>query len=147
MTQVFYFDKEINQDATYSTFLAQYQMHKEMAAKLANSLQPALVSCPGCELYIGKREEDLKCYDKALELDPKNFHTWHNKGIALDELCRHEEALKCWDKILELEPKNTEALYCKGTTFGKLKKYEEAIKYYDKALEIDPKDADALFNN
>ena len=54
-----YFDKDRNQDATYSTFLAQYQMHEEMAAKLANSLQPAPVSCPGCELYIGKREEDL----------------------------------------------------------------------------------------
>ena len=54
-----YFDKERNQDATYSTFLDQYQMHEEMATKLAIHFQPAYISCPGCGLYIGKREEDL----------------------------------------------------------------------------------------
>ena len=32
-----------------------------------------------------KFEEALECYDKAIELNPKDLKTWHNRGVVLVE--------------------------------------------------------------
>ena len=33
-----------------------------------------------------KYEEALECFDKAIELNPKDLKTWHNRGATLVEL-------------------------------------------------------------
>ena len=41
----------------------------------------------GNEFYYKKKyEKSIECYDKALEIDPKNATAWNNKGLALDNL-------------------------------------------------------------
>ena len=47
-------------------------------------------------------EEAIKCFDKVIELNPKNAGGWGNKGNALGHLGKHEESIKCYDKALEL---------------------------------------------
>ena len=47
-----------------------------------------------------KLEEALKCYNKALELDPKNVGAWNNKGKVLANLGKHEEAIECYNLSL-----------------------------------------------
>ncbi len=91
-------------------------------------------------------KEKMKCYDKALEIDPKYVGAWNNKGSALYELGRYDEAIKSYDRALEIEPKYVVAWGRKGNALYKLGRYDEAIKSYDRALEIDPKDADAWNN-
>ena len=61
---------------------------------------------------IGKYEEAIKCYDKAI--DEKSRHVWYDdwsgayaltlKGNALSSLGKYEEAIKCYDKALEINP-------------------------------------------
>ena len=46
----------------------------------------------------GKYEEAIKCFDKAIEIDPNFISAWELKGGVLDMLGRHEEAQKCFDK-------------------------------------------------
>ncbi|MEQ8189956.1 MAG: tetratricopeptide repeat protein [Candidatus Eremiobacterota bacterium] len=93
----------------------------------------------GNALYkLKKYEEAIKCYDKALEIDPDYAYAWFNKGNALNRLEKDEEAIKCYDKALEIDPNNANAWFCKGLALKDLKKYEEAIKCYDKVLELDP---------
>jgi len=58
---------------------------------------------------LGKYEESLKCFDKALELDRSDISPLFNKGIALAGLGTYEEAIKCFDKILSLDPGNKDA--------------------------------------
>ena len=86
-------------------------------------------------------KEEIKCYTKGLELDPKNADAWNNRGVALTELERYEEAIRCFDKALEINLKDNIAWTSKGFAFNNLRKYEEAIKCFDKALEIDLNDA------
>ncbi len=47
---------------------------------------------------LGKNEEALECFDKAIEIEPNYTKAWRNKGVALDNLGRHEEAIKCFEK-------------------------------------------------
>lgn len=55
---------------------------------------------------MGKIEESIEYYNKALSLDPNNPHIWSHKARALDELNQMSEAMKCYKVALELNPSN-----------------------------------------
>jgi tetratricopeptide (TPR) repeat protein len=111
---------------------------------------------------LGRYEEAVEYFDKALEKDPHDSGTWNNKGIAFRELGRYEEALECHNKAVELDPNNVNAWYNKGHTLSAsalpgviddeyreihpldVNKHEKAIECFDKALELDPKHVNAL---
>ncbi len=58
----------------------------------------------GFILYeMGKYEEAIQAYDKAIEIDPNYLLVWNNKGIALEKLGRYDEAAECYNKAKELE--------------------------------------------
>ena len=85
---------------------------------------------------LGRHEEAIQCYDKALELDPKASWAWSNKGWSLGELGRHEEAIQCCDKALELDPKDSVAWINKGRSLGELGRHEEAIHVMTKPWNL-----------
>jgi tetratricopeptide (TPR) repeat protein len=87
--------------------------------------------------YKGEAEA-LKCFDKALEINPTDAGAWSGKGIALDQLGRREEAMKCYDKALEINPGAAYVWSNKIGVLTYLKKFEEAIVCLDKLLEIEP---------
>ena len=41
---------------------------------------------------LGRHDEAMACYDRALEIDPRDALAWNNKGTGLLELGRREEA-------------------------------------------------------
>jgi tetratricopeptide (TPR) repeat protein len=47
----------------------------------------------GRQFEVGRYEEALSSYDRALELEPDCDYTWRKHGNTLFELGRHEEAL------------------------------------------------------
>lgn len=56
-----------------------------------------------------KFEEALECYDKAIELNPKDLKTWHDRGDVLEKLgilsfdkWFFQSAIECCDKVIEL---------------------------------------------
>jgi tetratricopeptide (TPR) repeat protein len=95
---------------------------------------------------LGRHEEAVSCYDKALTIDPRNAAAWGNKGISLTALGRHEQAINCYDKALAIDPRNANAWCNKGATLDDLDRHQEAIDCYDRALAIDPKSALAWDN-
>ena len=59
----------------------------------------------GNALYdLGRYEEAIVSYDKALEIKPDLHEAWYNRGIALGNLGRLEEAIASYDKALEFKP-------------------------------------------
>ncbi len=88
----------------------------------------------------------IECFDKALELNPRNQEAWYNKGVCLGKLEKYEDAATCFDKALELNPRNQEAWYNKGLILRKLEKHEDAATCFDKALELNPKYQEAWYN-
>jgi Flp pilus assembly protein TadD len=47
---------------------------------------------------LGKPDEAVKAYDKAIEINPQNSVSWVYKGQALDKLGKSDEAQKAYDK-------------------------------------------------
>ena len=66
---------------------------------------------------LGREEEALKLYDKALEEDPGDITTWQEKGFALAEAGRLKEFGIC----MEIIP------YLKPSTERVIKKYMDSI--------------------
>ncbi len=86
---------------------------------------------------LGKYNEAIKAYDKALEIDPRYYAAWRGKGKALYSLGKFDEAIKAYDKAIETNPQQySNDWYYKGLALDKLGKSDEAKKAYQKASEI-----------
>ncbi len=88
-------------------------------------------------------DDAIRCYDKALEINPCSMEAWNNKGLALARTGRLAEAVQSYDKALEIDPGDSEVMYNKGISLAQLGKPKEAIECYDKLLAVNPRDADA----
>jgi tetratricopeptide (TPR) repeat protein len=92
---------------------------------------------------LGRHAEAIRCYDTALELEPRSPKVWNNKGSALSALARRAEALECFDKALAIDPRFAMAYENKGRELQILGRLEEALRCYDKTLSLDSRDAGA----
>ncbi len=95
---------------------------------------------------LGRREEAIRCYDMALQLDPLLVAAWLNKGIALFAAGKKQEALACYERGLSLEPKS-EALWShKGVALKSLGETQRALECYERALRCNPRYPNAWVN-
>ena len=114
----------------------------------------------GCILSaLCRNSEALVCWDKVLEINPRNYHAWFYKGYIFKALNKYDEADNCFNETLDINPECDEAWAEKGSVRIchlneltrkllerriSLEEYrsknreqeEEARRYIDKALEI-----------
>lgn len=95
---------------------------------------------------LGRHEEALAAFSKALKLDPVASALWSNMGLVLRILGRNEESLSYLSKAIEIDPKNASAYTNKGSTLGVMGRHEDALAYHSKAIEIDPKSVHGWIN-
>jgi serine/threonine protein kinase len=95
---------------------------------------------------LGRHEEALTCYERALEINPRDGIAWSNKGVALADLDRRAEALTCFERALEINPRYADAWSNKGLALANLGRHEEALTCYERVLEINPRDPKAWSN-
>ena len=57
-----------------------------------------------CDSEDNSTARAIKCFEKALEINPVDSYSWYKKGVLLRNLGNHEQALKCFEKTLELSP-------------------------------------------
>jgi serine/threonine-protein kinase len=108
---------------------------------------PSLHLAQGKALYE-KHDLDgaIACYQKALDLDPKNAQAHNNLGAALYAKGDLDGAIACWKKALGLAPKYAYAHSNLGTALKDKGDLGGAIACYQKALGLDPKKAYAHNN-
>jgi tetratricopeptide (TPR) repeat protein len=101
----------------------------------------------GLSLYaLGRQDEAIAAYNKALEIQPDYTKAWFNKGNVHSDLGQQDEAMAAYDKALEIQPDYTKAWNSKGIALSGLGQKDEAIAAFDKALVIKPDYADAWNN-
>jgi S-layer protein (TIGR01567 family) len=79
----------------------------------------------------------LDCYNKSLELDPKNALAWNDQGNAFYSINKYDESIKAYDKSLEL---NADAVVWsnKGSALQAQGKYNDSIEAYDRSIKLNP---------
>jgi tetratricopeptide (TPR) repeat protein len=60
---------------------------------------------------LGRYEEAITYYDKALSIEPNDILALSNKGIALDDLGNYTEAIEYYDRSLEIDPSLSEVTH------------------------------------
>jgi len=95
---------------------------------------------------LGRYEDALACYDRALDLNSRDDLTWVHRGTVLEALGRTDDALACCDHALQLNPRSEQALVAKGMMLGAQGQIEEARTYCDRALKINPRNEQAWVN-
>ena len=68
---------------------------------------PILHNIYGCITNnLGKWNKSVRCFSKAIELNPKYADAYYNLGIAFDSLEKLREAVNSYSKAIELKPDN-----------------------------------------
>jgi tetratricopeptide (TPR) repeat protein len=106
-----------------------------------------------CSRNLMKYEEELKCFEISLILDPHNSMIKIHNGLAYNSNVNlhvrneeYKEALGSIEKALQYLPNNKLIWNEKGEILAKLRKSEEALECFDKALQIDP-NYEEVWNN
>src|SRR4029079_17238087 len=63
---------------------------------------------------FGRYEEAIEEYNKAIEIDPRDYNGHYNKGNSLSNLGRNEEAIEEYNKAIEIDPRDYNGHYNKG---------------------------------
>lgn len=88
---------------------------------------------------LGRHEEALADYSKAIELKPDYTKAYNNRGYALKQLGRYEEALDSFSRAIELNAKYIDAYRDRAALYRELG--EDALAEADeekaKALEAE----------
>jgi protein O-GlcNAc transferase len=95
---------------------------------------------------LGRFQEALSSYDKALAIRPAHAETLYNSGVVLAALHRLMEARARYDRALALKPDFTDALYNRGVVLRTIGHGEQALADFDRALAVRPNFIQALNN-
>ena len=83
----------------------------------------------------------IRCFDKALNLNPNYVEAWVRKGVTLLDIGEDYDAQVCLNKAVKLSPKSFKARYNRGKCLLKLTYYDEAILDFQQAVSLKPKHA------
>ena len=91
---------------------------------------------------LGREEETIGLYDKALQIKSDDYNTLRGMGVSLSKSGRQEEAIDLFDRALQIKPDDSLTLRNKGVTYFHLGKYESALECLREAVRIDLKNKD-----
>jgi tetratricopeptide (TPR) repeat protein len=87
---------------------------------------------------LGRLEESLRCYERALELAPADPGGNTNVGAALERLGRLDEAVAFREKEVELHPDMPIAHAALATTYVNTGRWDDAVQQLEIATTGDP---------
>ncbi len=89
---------------------------------------------------IGKREDAVRAYDRAYELDPRLVDAIYNAGVVLGQMGKTKQAARRFDRVLDLSPKHVDAAYNAGQSYYDLGEYATAAARWEVAAKLTPDD-------
>ena len=95
---------------------------------------------------MGRADEAVFHYQKALELKPNHADAYYNLGHLFAKMGQTDEALAHYQKALEIDPKHTKAHINLGGLLEDAGRPDEALAHYAKASEIAPNDGGVQYN-
>jgi tetratricopeptide (TPR) repeat protein len=95
---------------------------------------------------IGRHDEAITAFNKALALAPNYVPIYLDRGNAQLVAGRLQEALASYDQALALEQRFAPAYYNRGIVLERLNRHAEALSSYERAVALHPNYAEAESN-
>ena len=95
---------------------------------------------------IGKLDEAVLAFKKALLIKPDYAEVHYNLGNAFRDQEKLQEAIESYGNALSMKPDHADAYLNLGNALKEQGKLDQAIEAYSKALSIKPDYADAYLN-
>ena len=122
-----------------------YNEAKTLIKRYTNSLTIwSLIGASAAQL--GKLDEAVFAFQKALVIKPDDAQNLYNMGNALKDQEKLEEAKEVYRKALLIKPDYAEVYVNMGNILKDQERLEEAIGSYNKALSLKADYADAFVN-
>jgi len=116
-----------------------------IARAIAQDAKPEYLASLGSTLQqLGRREDALKAFDKAVQLRPDDAALWKQLGDILLELERHDHALLSFQHVLKLNPRHQDAAYKSGVLLNHVGRFEEALTDLNRCDDALPNHAPTL---
>jgi tetratricopeptide (TPR) repeat protein len=80
----------------------------------------------------------LKCYEKAIEMDPQSSLAWNGRGKVFQRMGIVRESIDNYDHAIKINPLYADAWRNRGAALAELGKDDNALESYRMAKEIDP---------
>jgi tetratricopeptide (TPR) repeat protein len=108
--------------------------------------KPAYLTTLGIALLrLGRRDEAIKVFDKAIQLEPNDAKLWWCLGNALMEAELSSEALLCFQHTIKLDPRHADAAHNAGYVLHASGRFEEALASLCQSAELRPDHAPTLY--
>jgi len=117
-------------------------LREEIAEKYPDT-EYGYFSKAGIVYMRGHKEEAVRLYTKAIEINPNFVQAYYNRGIAYNDIREYFKAISDFTKAIEINPDYAEAYYNRGVAYIDMINYSQAISDFTKAIELNPNDADA----
>ena len=99
-----------------------------------------------CYKAIGKLDETVKSFEKALTIKSDYAEVHYNLGVTLQELSQLDAAVKSYENALAIKPDYANACNNLGNVLKDLGQLDASIKSFEKAIAIKPDFAEAHNN-
>ena len=96
-----------------------------------------LTSIGNCHRKLKTFDQGLGYFERALEMDPKNFYALFGLADCYRGLNQQFRSVEYWNKILEIDPRNKVILTRAGDAYRNTGDYKTATEYYNRAMDID----------
>lgn len=119
---------------------------QEVAAGTSNDDNQAYFEIHKAQTYLrmGRVDDAIACYEKALALRPDDAAILNDAGNAYVMRKRFDSAVKAYDKALLLESCKPNTHFNRAFALHELGRFEEAVVSYKNVLRINPSDVMAL---
>ena len=108
----------------------------------ANRIDPrnaaALTNLGNALRELGRHEQALACYDRALAIGSAVPESHYNRALALQEMQRHGDALAAYDHALALRPGYVEARYNRAVVLQDSGRHADAMLAFAELLAMAP---------
>jgi len=91
-------------------------------------------------------KEAIKCYKKAVEINPNYKEAWFSLGWTYGDVGKYDKQIECQKNALNIDSSMNRAWVNMGWAYEKLEDYENWLKCNEKALEIDSTYYAPLYN-
>jgi tetratricopeptide (TPR) repeat protein len=120
------------------------ELAKQLLREFPNSADP-LVLMGNVHREQGNTAEAVKCWEKALEQNPKRTDAHNGMGWVAFEKGEYEKAISSWRKALEINPQMPDVHNSIAQTLIVLGRYDEVIKEAEEELKITPQSSLSYF--